>query len=312
MHYRYIFGPVPSRRLGVSLGVDMVPHKVCTLNCVYCECGPTTDLTLRRKEYVPFRTVTGELDAWLSSHPAPDYITFSGSGEPTLNSRIGEMIGFIKQKYSKIPVAVLTNGTLFPDPGVRRELLEADLVLPSLDAALSGAFMRLNRPHRDLDVVGHIRGLTDFRKEYKGRIWLEVFLLPGYNDDEENLNALKKALKGIAADRIQLNTLDRPGAVRELRPAEPAALERIREDWDFPQLEIIAAVSERKQKASYKENIEGAILGTIGRRPCTVEDLSRILGLHINEINKYLDTLEADRRIEVLEMRRGNFYQLKR
>ncbi|MDZ7796775.1 MAG: radical SAM protein [Candidatus Marinimicrobia bacterium] len=311
MTYHYLFGPVPSRRLGISLGIDMVPHKICTLNCVYCECGPTTRLTTERREYIPFETVSRELDAYLKNNPVPDYITFSGSGEPTLNSRTGDIIKLIKKRYSGIPVAVLTNGTLFSDPDVRRELLKADLVLPSLDAVNSGIFLRLNRPAPGLEVNSHIQGLMDFRREYGGKIWLEVFILQGYNDDKEHLEALRKTLMHIAADKIQINTLDRPGAVKGLRAARAETLEKIRKDWDLPQLELVAAVSHRKKEASFRKDIENAILETVSRRPCTLKDLSRILGLHPNEVNKYLDVLEADERIETKEMDRGSFYQRK-
>ncbi|MBN2781099.1 MAG: radical SAM protein [Candidatus Marinimicrobia bacterium] len=312
MSYQYLFGPVPSRRLGVSLGVDLVPFKVCSLNCVYCECGATTRLTVRRDEYVPLDAVTRELEDYFRQNPAPDYITFSGSGEPTLNSRIGELILFIKERFPRIPVAVLTNGTLFPDPGVRREVLPADVIMPSLDAATPSAFLKLNRPHHDLDVERHIRGFEELRKEYKGKIWLEVFILPGYNDDAENLAALKTAIQRTGADLIQINTLDRPGTIGGLRAAEGKTLEKIKKDWGLPQTEIIAPVSERKEKPSFRKDIENTILETVSRRPCTVADLSGILGLHINELNKYLDTLDADGKIEALEMKRGRFYQRKR
>jgi len=138
--YKYLFGPVPSRRLGMSLGIDLIPHKICSLNCIYCECGPTTKLTLERKEYVPYDDVVKELDNYFSNNPNPDYITFSGSGEPTLNSRIGDVLEFIKLKKPDIPVAVLTNGTLFYQKQLRAELFNADLVLPSLDAASEMSF----------------------------------------------------------------------------------------------------------------------------------------------------------------------------
>ena len=309
MNYQYLFGPVPSRRLGISLGIDMVPHKVCSLNCVYCECGPTTRLTTERREYVPGDRVKKELDHYLCNNPAPDYITFSGSGEPTLNSRTGDIIDHIKRYHSAVPVAVLTNGTLFADPRVRRELMKADLVLPSLDAVTRDAFLRLNRPHHRLTVEEHLRGLREFAEEYKGEIWLEVFILPGYNDDPAHLRKMKEILRRLRPGRIQINTLDRPGAVRGLVPATPAFLREFAEDPELPQAEVIAAVSRRREQASYRKDTESAILGTLSRRPCTLQDLSRILGLHINEINKYLDTLEADGRIGVEEMRRGKFYR---
>lgn len=310
--YTYLFGPVPSRRLGVSLGVDLVPHKVCTLDCVYCECGATTKLTVKRDEYVPFDGVIAELDHYLANHPLPDYITFSGAGEPTLNSRIGDVISHLKTNYPSIPMAVLTNGSLFNDGEVRSELLGASLVLPSLDAASLSPFARINRPHPSLDVKRHIQGLIDFRKEFSGTIWLEVLILPGLNDDPDSLESIRQALIQIQPDRIQLNTLDRPGAVADLSPVTPQFLEKLVKAWDLPGLEIIAAVSKRKETQSYREDVEEAIFETISRRPCTLDDLNRILNLHSNETNKYLSTLETSGRIETVTMERGLFYQAKR
>lgn len=312
MTYKYLFGPVPSRRLGVSLGVDLIPHKVCSLNCVYCECGATTNLTTERREYVPYDLVIKELDHFLEHHPLPDYITFSGYGEPTLHSRIGEVISHIKKSYPTLSLAVLTNGTLFSDPKVRAELHSADLVLPSLDAATGSAFDSINRPHSSLDAGDHIQGLIDFRREFDGEIWLEVFVLPGFNDDVENLQKLREAIFLIQPNRTQINTLDRPGAVSGLVPAPAELLKRLLVEWNLPGLEVIAAVARRKEAGSFREDVEQAIFETIARRPCTLDDLNRILNLHGNETNKYLATLEADGRIETVTMDRGLFYQTKR
>lgn len=308
--YKYLFGPVPSRRLGMSLGVDMVPKKVCSLNCVYCEVGRTTKLTTERKEYILYDKVTNELEQYFANNPNPDYITFSGSGEPTLNSRIGDVLQFIKQKKSDIPVAVLTNGTLFYDKKVRDELKDADVVLPSLDAATGITFKKINRTAPQLTVEKYIRGLVDFRKEFSGLIWLEVFILSGYNDNETDLNALKKAFQLIKPDQIQLNTLDRPGTVKDIHPASREKLQSIIDFWGLPNVEIIAAAPERKDIKSYREDTETAILGTITRRPCTVNDLVKILGVHINEVNKYLDVLEAEGKIKSVWQDRGVFYQV--
>lgn len=310
--YKHLFGPVPSRRLGMSLGVDLVPHKICTLNCVYCECGRTTRLTLERMEYTPYEAVVAELRHYLENNPAPDFITFSGSGEPTLNSRIGDVLRFIKTRYSHIPVAVLTNGTLFSDKRVRDEILPADIVLPSLDAASDLVFRKINRPFHRLDVAEHIQGLVDFRAEYTGRIWLEVLILPGWNDGEDELRRLKEAIVRIRPDRVQLNTLDRPGAVDGLKASSRRELQRIVDSWRLDNVEIVAAAPERKEKKSYREDIETAILETISRRPCTLDDLSKILGIHSNEINKYLGVLEDGERIESVRQRRGVFYQSKK
>lgn len=308
--YKYLFGPVPSRRLGMSLGVDLVPHKVCSLNCIYCECGATTKLTTERAEYVPYNEVIQELGRFLGNKPALDYITFSGSGEPTLNSRIGDILKFIKQNYPNIPVAVLTNGTLLDNKQVREEILDADLVLPSLDVASDLSFRKINRPFHSLNIENYINGLIEFRKEYKGKIWLEVLIIPGYNNGKQDLELLKEAFIKIQPDSIQLNTLDRPGVIPSLKAAGKEELEQIADFWGLDNIEIIAAAPSRKEIKSFRDDIESAILETIFRRPCTVDDLVKILGLHINEINKYLDVLEADKKIKTIQQERGVFYQI--
>ena len=309
--YKHLFGPVPSRRLGMSLGVDLVPKKVCSLNCVYCEVGKTTTLTIDRKEYIKYNTVTEELTHYFNNNPDPDYITFSGYGEPTLNSRIGDIIQFIKQAKPGIPIAILTNGTLLYDKNLRKELMSADVVLPSLDAATKEGFLKINRPPKTLTLDIYIQGLITFRKEFKGKIWLEIFILPDYNTNEKELIALKKAILKIQPDSVQLNTLDRPGIKDNLRSATLQELQRIVDFWNLDNVEIIAAAQERKKVQSYRKDAETAIVETIARRPCTLHDLSKILGLHVNEINKYLDVLEAENKIEVVHLKRGLFYQIK-
>ncbi len=312
--YKYLFGPVPSRRLGISLGLDLIPAKTCTLNCVYCECGRTTDLTLERKEWVPTQKVIEELDDYLQNNPTPEFITFSGSGEPTLHSGVGEILDFLTQKKKNYPfkTAVLTNGTLLNDPQVRRELLQADVVAPSLDAATGHAFKKVNRPHPKLRIEDIIAGEIAFRKEYHGEIWLEVFIVPGVNDNEQELAALKEAILKIKPDIVQLNTLDRPGAIPTIRAATREELQRILDFWQLPNAEIIAKAQTRLEKKSYRKDTESAILETIRRRPCTLNDLQEILGLHINEINKYLSVLEAKGKIKSLRQNRGVFYQISR
>lgn len=309
--YKYLFGPVPSRRLGMSLGVDLVPKKVCSLDCVYCEVGSTTKLTLSREEYIRFDKVKSELIDYFNNNPDPDYITFSGSGEPTLNTRIGEIIEFIKKEKPNIPVAVLTNGTILFDKDVREALLNADVVLPSLDAFSEDVFQRINRPASGLTIVSYIDGLIDFSNIYKGRIWLEIFILPGYNDNEEELLGLKKVIREINPESVQLNTLDRPGTVSNLRGATKEEMQYIVDFWNMPNVEIIAAAPVRKSIKSFRKEIETVILETIARRPCTLDDLSKMLGIHINEINKYLDVLDSENKIEYTEQERGIFYQIK-
>jgi len=295
----------------MSLGIDLVPAKVCSLNCVYCEVGKTTDLTLNRKEYVPFDEVIAELSDYLKNNPHPDYITFSGSGEPTLNSRFGDILHYIKQ-HTTIPVAVLTNGTLLSDAQVREELMESDLVLPSLDAATEHSFRKINRPQKHIDLQEYIQGIADFSKEYHGKMHLEILFLPGYNDSQDDLDALQKAILKIKPDSVQLNTLDRPGTVEGLQPMSRQQLQKIVHYWNLENVEIIAKAPDRKKITAYRSDLESAILGTISRRPCTLADLQKIMGLHVNEINKYLDVLENEGKVEAHFEERGVFYGLKK
>lgn len=310
--YKHLFGPVPSRRLGMSLGVDLVPHKVCTLNCVYCECGATTNLTTDREEYVSYNEIIKELKDYFNKNENPDYITFSGAGEPTLNIKIGNIIDFLKANYPDIPIAVLTNGSLLSDGEVRNELLKANLVLPSLDAANNKTFKKIDRPSENLKIEDYIEGLIKFSEEFTGEIWLEIMILPKFNDDLENLKLLKEAILKIKPDKVQLNTLDRPGAIANVRAATRLELQNIIDLWNLGNVEIIASSAKRKDNKSFRKDTENAILETISRRPCTLEDLENILGLHVNEINKYLDVLEGDNKIETVRQDRGLFYQIRK
>ena len=310
--YKHIFGPVPSRRLGMSLGVDMVPKKVCSLNCVYCEVGPTTRLTSERKPYVPAKDIIRELHDYFQTQDNPDFITFSGYGEPTLNSEIGEIFDYLKREKPEVPIAVLTNGTLLYEKEVRDAIMKADLVLPSLDSATEEGFVKINHPVKTISLRQYVEGLVTFRKEFAGQIWLEIFILPGYNDSITELDALKKELLRIKPDRIQLNTLDRPGTVPGLRSATRQELQSIIDHWKIPNVEIIAAVLERTKMVSYRKDVENVIIETINRRPCTLDDLSKILGLHVNELNKYLDALEASGKVHTERQDRGLFYMIRK
>ncbi len=310
--YKYLFGPVPSRRLGMSLGVDLVTHKICSLDCIYCECGRTTELTVERKEYVPHDAVIKELEDYFKQNPDPDYITFSGSGEPTLSSRIGDVITWIKEKKPGVSIAVLTNGTLLCHKEVRDALLPGDLVMPSLDAALISSFQKINRPCAEIDLDHYIKGIADFQKSYTGKLALEILILPGVNDSSEDLAALRQACDTILPDVIQLNTLDRPGAVSDISAATHERLLEIQTFLGKDRVEIIAAATQRKGTKAYRKDMESAILETIHRRPCTPEDLASILGTHINDINKYLSVLEGEGTIESMRQERGVFYQTRK
>lgn len=227
MKQRILFGPFRSRRLGVSLGVDIIPHKTCTFNCVYCECGSTTNLTLERREYVSLKKITEKLEYYLKKNPSLDHITFSGSGEPTLNSKIDQIIGYIRENFPPYQVAVLTNASLLKEKEVRDSLKRAQVVIPSLNAVSPDIFERINRPHPDITSQQVISGLIKFRREYQGKILLEVFIVPGLNDGERELALLRKAIEKIGPDQVQLGTLYRWGTEDWVEEADLEEMERM-------------------------------------------------------------------------------------
>ncbi|MEA2104597.1 MAG: radical SAM protein [Candidatus Cloacimonadota bacterium] len=312
MKYKYLFGPVPSRRLGISLGIDLLKFKTCTFDCVYCECGKTTDLTFQRKEFVPTDDVINELDDYLSKNPKLDFLTFSGSGEPTLHIGIGKIIEFLKRKYPQYKVALLTNASLFSDEQVRHEIRNADIVMPSLDAVSPKIFQKINRPHKTIKINDIIGGLKTFREEYSGEIWLEIFLLEGLNSSENELNLIKETVEKIKPTNIQLNSLDRPGTEDWCEPISEDTLKKVTEKFSSLPIEIISKFQRRDEIESFDKNISDRILATIQRRPCTAEDLSQSLGVHINEISKYLQSLLEKKVIEPKHLERGTFFKITR
>ncbi len=308
MGYQYLFGPVPSRRLGVSLGIDLVPHKTCSYNCIYCECGKTTVLSTERAEFYPTDAIIREIDDYLSSRPHLDYITFSGSGEPTLHSGIGRIARHIRETFPEYRMALLTNGSLFTDPRARAEVGDIHVIVPSLDAVSESIFKKIDRPCSSITAAGVISGLVSLRKELKGEIWLEIFIIPGVNDTDEELLFLRDAIEEIRPDRVQLNTLDRPGIVDWITVPTAEEMERIAGALGFPGIEVVGRLHSRSDIASFSQDVRESIIGTIRRRPCTIDDLSRILGLHANEVRKYIDTLIAEGQISEKREERGIFY----
>jgi len=310
MSYNTLFGPVPSRRLGISLGIDLIPYKICSFDCVYCEVGKTTRLTTKTSEYIPADVVIQELNDYLNDNPKLDYITFSGSGEPLLNSRIGSIIQYIKQRYPKYRLALLTNSSLIHDETIQKILSEIDLILPSLDAAQEEVFQRINRPHPSLKIQQIINGLIDFRKLSAAQMWLEVFILPGYNDSPEHLQSLKDAIMKIGPDMVQLNTLDRPGTVSDLQPASLEELQRLTDFLKPLKTEIISSSSKNIEVDSFNQDICDTILQTLRRRPCTDDDLCSLLGKHRNELNKYIQILVKKNLIQKDKQKRGDFWRI--
>lgn len=312
LNYKHIFGPVPSRRLGVSLGLDLVPFKICSLDCVYCEVGKTKQLTVKRDEYVSYDEVISEINAYLKSSPKIDYITFSGAGEPTLNNRIGDIIRYLKSNYAQYKIALLTNGTLFTNRQVISECLEADLILPSLDAVSDKVFQKINRPHPELNNLNIIESLIELRKNYKNKLWLEVFIVNGVNDTEEELLLLKENIQKINPDLVQLNSLDRPGTEKWVNAISSERMMEIAIQFYPLNTEIIAKYKSRDEINSYKKQNEETIISLLKRRPCTESDLLELTGLKINEINKYLGTLVLNGKIEEeYSSTRGLFFKVK-
>ncbi len=282
----HVFGPVPSRRFGRSLGVDLVPFKVCSLDCVYCQLGRTTDLTLERRSWVPFDEVVADLAEGIARNP--DVITLSGSGEPTLHDRIGDVIDTIRS-MTDIPVAVLTNGTTLWQPEVRRQLRNASYVVPSLDAGGAEMFRTVNRPHRNLDFDRIVDGLAAFRTEYKGKYWLEVMLLPGLTANFVEVQAIAALVGRIKPDRVQINTAVRPAPDPTVVAAETRLLKRLAELFPCP-AEVIAD-HPLAAGAADAESEGPAILNLLFRRPCTIDDVAGSLQLRRAEVIKHLDTL---------------------
>lgn len=287
----YLFGPVPSRRLGLSLGVDIVPFKYCTIDCAYCQIGRTVEKTLQRKEYISVEPVLTELREKIAAGLKADFITISGSGEPTLNSKLGDFIKEIK-KITSIPVAILTNGTLFTDKVVRQQCALADVVLPSLDAGDEQTYQKINRPHEDLTFEQLIDGLCKFRSEFKGQIWLEVFLIEGINTAPEQICRIKNAIERIGPDKIQLNTAVRPTADVGINKMGFEKLEAISIELGG-NAEVVADFSPREM-AEYVDGTPESILTMLKRRPCSLDDICSGLGMHPDKASKYLDYLQKE------------------
>ncbi|HIE07328.1 MAG TPA: radical SAM protein [Desulfarculaceae bacterium] len=304
----HIFGPVPSRRLGLSLGIDLVPFKTCTLDCIYCELGKTATPVTERAEYVSYRQLKSEIETFFSLEDRKlDYITLSGSGEPTLNVALPRVIKLLR-KLSKTPIALLTNGTLFSDLKVRREALTVDVILPSLDVVSEELFRTLNRPAPGLDIKEIIAGLIALRREYQGQIWLEILFCRGLNDTPKEINRLAKAVAAIKPDKIQLNTVVRPGAMVEAVAVEQAFLKEVLPRFG-PQAEIIAPFARDSDYGSTIGKAEETILATLKRRPCTKNDLEQALGLKTVEVIKILDLMLEKGKIKALEHSGKRYFQ---
>ena len=293
--YRYLFGPVPSRRFGRSLGVDLNPHKTCSFDCVFCQLGRTTEKTITRREYVPTERVLSELHEWLDKDGRADYITLSGSGEPSLHSRFGEVLEFIRSQ-STIPAVLLTNGTMLNLQEVRDAAVCADVVKTSLSAWDQHSYIWMNRPHPQLRFDHLIEGQKAFRAQFKGELWMEVFLVEGINSFPGDIQKIATLAGEIGPDRIHLNTSVRP-------PAEDFAAALSKEHMEElthlfqPRAEVIAEF-----KAKDSERVEAnqeTIFSMLQRRPCTADQIADVFDMHLNEVSKYIGILMQSDQIHV-------------
>ena len=314
MREKYIFGPVASRRLGVSLGVDLVKPKCCTLDCVYCEAGKTTDLTLERREYVPVGEVIAELDRFLAARPTLDYITFSGAGEPTLNSRIGDVVRFVKEKHPEYRLCLLTNGTLLNDAALRREVEGVDLYVPNFDASTDEELAAVNRPAPGVTVESLAEGIRALCREQPGKVVLELFIVPGVNDGDASIARFVAYIRSFGVAKVQLNTLDRPGCVDWIRPSDAANTRRF-----IAALEGVVPV-EAVGRFRYKspelcrklatDEFDASILALIARRPATLENLVQALGAEPERVRQRIALLLEAGKITAEKQPRGEFYAL--
>lgn len=305
---KYIFGPVPSRRLGLSLGVDIVPFKTCTQNCVYCQLGRNAVTTRQRMPYVPVDDVLAEIRDAVKLGLKADHITISGSGEPTLNSDLGRLIDGIRS-ITKIPVAIITNGTMLGDPAVRADCIKADVILPSLDAGDEATFQVINKPHESITLQSLVDGICALRSQYEGKIWLEVFIIEGVNTSDDQLLRIRRLIEYINPDRVHLNTAVRPTAERGVMAASPQRLAEIAHILGS-RAEVIADFPVVTEGAATGGNRD-SILAMLKRRPCTLDDIVSTTGMNRLEVGKYLEILETQGAIEKETRPNAVFYRLR-
>jgi len=320
-----IFGPVNSRRLGRSLGIDLFPSKICNLNCIYCEVGRTVSLVSERGEYSDIQAIAAEIDAVCADverMALVDVLTVTAKGEPTLHSGLGAILRHIKQRTEK-PVAVLTNGTTLADAAVRQDLLAADLVVPSLDSARAETFQRVDRPGAGFDLAGAIDGLRVFSGRFAGKLWLEILMVQGLNDGPEDVDALVAALRPMRIDRIQLNTVVRPPAESFALPTGRLRLVEIASVFEnilgLPvDLPFVPAAEEATAVAgaghacarAADDAVVQEIIQMLQRRPCTAADIDRTFHLGgPDKIEQLLEPLICSGLLQRQEHGDLRFYQ---
>ncbi len=304
-----IYGPVPSRRLGRSLGLDLLPAKICTYNCIYCQLGQSSAKTVKRRAYRDAEEILAQLDRWLTDNPRPDCITLAGSGEPTLNSDIGRVIAEAKT-LSDLPVVVLTNGSLLSDPAVREALLTADIVIPSLDAHNREMFETINRPHRSIDFDRMTGGIAAFRREFSGRLWLEIFIMEGINGSPADAEAFRPLVDKIDPDTVYVNTAVRPPAEDYVRPVSAEGITVFHRLLDKQPQQDITFTGPQADKPAGGDPA-ARVCALIARRPVTRDDIAAGLGIAVDQADAAVEKLLAGRRIEGVEKNGRRYFRLR-
>lgn len=306
---KYLFGPVNSRRLGLSQGIDLLTIKTCNFDCIYCEVGATSIHTCDRREYTPTVEILAEIDKLLAQENLAkpiDVFTITAMGEPTLHTGLGEIIRHIKEKTGK-PVAVLTNGAMMHREDVRQELQSADIVIPSLDSAQEESFRKIDRPAQCVDLEQLIDGIALFCQEFSGQVWLEVMLTKNINDYPSDIAALKEAIMRIAPNRVQLNTVVRPPLESFAKPLTHKELTHIAEQLPG-NVEIIASFAKRKHD-SWRSPEPGEILEMLQRRPCTASDISEALNLEPAHTGRLMEELADQGKVLKMIHQGKTYYQ---
>lgn len=283
----HIFGPVPSRRLGVSLGVDLVPAKTCSYDCLYCQVGPTTGKITEPEAFVPVHDIIDELKERLEK-VTPDTITLSGSGEPTLYSPMAGLISAIRET-TDVRIAILTNGSLFWKEEVRTGVIEAQIIAPTLSTVFEETYRAIHRPHVDIDLRMIIEGLKALRREFRGLLFMEVVLLAGFNDSNREIAGLRGVIQEISPDKVQLNTVVRPPTDSRAIALDMERLEEIK-NFIGNKAEIIADVPPGKRRQIF-ESYADTIIETARRRPMRALDLANVLNLPLEEVENLLEGL---------------------
>ena len=335
--FKYIFGPVLSGRLGRSLGLDLLGARICSMNCVYCESGPLKRLTMTRAPYVAAGDILAELEAWEAARvqkgePLPDVVTLGGMGEPTLNSELPQIIAGVRRVLPGVPLAVLTNATLLPDPQVREELLAVDIVLPSLDSLLMSEFTEVNRPHPSVSPLDIAEGIRVFRAAFAGQVWLEVLLVAGCNDSEENLALLQLYCRALLPHRVDVVTLSRPGTEPDALAVDADTLahwrarfaEILTDEPDVPNVsghvaQALAQSAEKRQEQvgatvsapCDPAQVRAALLASLSRRPQTAGQLAQALLVSEQSVHMALEGLLAQGDLVARQQDGATYFQVR-